>query len=83
MIHILENLPYNEQVKKLNLLILSKKRLRGGLITIYKYLNGEEISESRGPFNLVGEKKHNEIQWLEPEARKIQTRNDSFVSEGN
>lgn len=48
-----ENLSYSDKWKKLNLFSLSKKRLRGHLIVVYKYLHGEKISDGRGLFNLA------------------------------
>lgn len=48
----LENIPYNERLKNIKLFTLSKKRLKGDLITVSKYLQGEKISDGRGLFNI-------------------------------
>lgn len=46
-------MPYGGTLKELNLSALSKRRLRGDLITLYRYLHGEDILGTKGLFNLV------------------------------
>lgn len=41
-------------------------------LKVYKHLQGEEIFDRRGFFNLAKKKRHNEIQWLKAEVRQIQ-----------
>lgn len=46
-------MPYCGTLKELNLSSLSKRRLRGDLITVYSYLHGENILGTKGLFSLV------------------------------
>lgn len=55
----------------LNLLSITKERIRSDLITVYKYLYREENFVNRGLFNLSGKAK----KGSEVETRHIQTQN--------
>lgn len=46
-------MPYCGTLKELNLSTLSTRRLRGDLITVYRYLHGKNILGTKGLFNLV------------------------------
>lgn len=46
-------MPYCGTLKEHNLSSLSKRRLRGDLITVYRYLHGENTVGTKGLFNLV------------------------------
>lgn len=47
------NQPYSESRRTLNLFSLTTRRLSGGLITLFKCLHREKISNSGGIFNLA------------------------------
>lgn len=55
---------YCGTLKELNLSSLSKRRLRGELITVYRYLHGENTVGTKGLFSLVEKSIERATDWM-------------------
>ena len=53
MIKGLETKPYEERLEELGMFSLEKRRLRGGMITLFKYLKGCHTEEGQDLFSII------------------------------
>lgn len=61
-----------------------EEKLRRNMVTIDMYLHSEKIMDTRRLF-VLSKQRHNDMQWLEAETKKIKTKNkvQSFSSDSN
>ncbi|KAF7248610.1 Flagellar biosynthesis protein FlhA [Varanus komodoensis] len=68
MIQGLETLPYEERLRELGMFSLEKRRLRGDMISLYKYLKGCHKEEGQDLFFLMPEcrTRNNQFKLQQP-----------------
>lgn len=78
------NMPCSKRLKKPNLFTLSKRRLRGNLIMVYKCIHGKKVSDSRCLINLPEKDITRPNVWkLKLDKLRLEIKMQIFNSEGN